>query len=401
MTQNRTYSLTKLSLVATLVGLGGLMSLAPLSDVYAGKIPGVVKATPRVAGNTVRISGRVIPLKQAVLAAQVPGSITYLPGQAGDFFVKGTVLAAVDDSALRAKRKALVAGLMAADAAFRTAQIQYNQELLSPRSGRPTGMGMPSMMDSFMKPFSGQYAGPHDPWVNRMTGLQSRQQGIAAAKNRMDQIRAQIEEIDTRLRDAQLRAPFDGVMVSRHVEKGDTVQPGKPLLDFADVSAMLIDAKVPEKLMNNIKVGDELKAGLDINGPKEVTVQVNQIYPVADRERHTVRVKFALPRQLFGKPVADVVRSGMYAEVIMRDKRHDTGKALPSVPTSAVIWKGSLKAVYICTKNGQRSIRYVTTGERLSSGYVNILAGLTGDELVIVEPTASNAAQICKETQSM
>ena len=65
------------------------------------------------------------------------------------------------------------------------------------------------------------------------------------AQNSMFQARSQIRAIDAKLRDASSVAPFDGVIMKKFIEVGDTVQPGQPLLIFADVEYLQILVDVP------------------------------------------------------------------------------------------------------------------------------------------------------------
>ena len=56
---------------------------------------------------TVSLGGTVVPYKEVTLAAQLPGRVKYLAGIEGDSFKEGTLLVALDDNELLAKRKAL------------------------------------------------------------------------------------------------------------------------------------------------------------------------------------------------------------------------------------------------------------------------------------------------------
>ena len=70
--------------------------------------------------------------------------------------------------------------------------------------------------------------------------------------------------IDTKIRDAKSVAPFDGVITKKLVEVGDPVQPGQPLLKFADMSKLQIKVEVPARLMPGVKKGMVFPARLDV-----------------------------------------------------------------------------------------------------------------------------------------
>jgi multidrug efflux pump subunit AcrA (membrane-fusion protein) len=327
------------------------------------------------SGSASTVSGTVVPYKEVVLSAQIPGSVTFLAGREGETFQSGQALVRIDDTAIRAKREAAVAAAMSAEAVLRDANVQYSREMWAPRTGKPTGMGMPSMMDQFMSPFTGQYAGPSNPWVERSADLYGRARQVDEARSQLMASRAQIQEIDTKIRDAELTAPFDGVIAQRLVEIGTTVQPGQPLLKFAYVAFLRIQSEVPVRLVSSLSVGMIVPARIDVGGGIEVSARVAQIFPVADEQRHTVTVKFDLQKGVPGGP-------GMYAEVQLPDPNAQAYR-LASVPAAAVFQRGSLPAV-IAVKDGKTSLRLVRVGGPIGNGRVGVLSGLDDVEQVVV-----------------
>ena len=91
---------------------------------------------------------------------------------------------------------------------------------------------------------------------------------------------------------------------------GDTVQPGQPLLNYADVEYLQVEVDVPARLRPGLREGMMVKAELDLNN-RQIPVRVAQVFPMADPQRHTVKVKFDLPQ--------GVSEPGMYAKVMVPD----------------------------------------------------------------------------------
>ena len=365
----------KIMSVATILA-GGIV--LPASVGWAADYV-VVPATKQTVGDSTTVGGTVVPYKEVTLAAQIPGEVNFIAGREGDTFTEGALLVSIDDEQIQAQRRAATAAMISAQSAWRNAQVQYSRELWSPRTGKPTGMGLPSMMDSFMKPFSGQYAGGHNPWVQRYADLHGQARTIEDAQTRILEARAKVEELDAKLKDARLHSPFDGVIIAKLVEIGDTVQPGQPMLKFAHVTFLRIQAEVPVRLVPSLRKGMMVPARLDVGSGVDVQARVAQIFPMADRTRHTVTVKFDLPKGVPGGP-------GMYADVNIPDTSA-RGKSLPTVPRSAVFRRGSLPAVYVL-ENNKPSLRLVRVGAGVGSDRVSILSGLTGDEQIIVDPSS-------------
>ena len=183
-------------------------------------------------------------------------------------------------------------------------------------------------------------------------------------------------EMETDKAVVAIPSPFDGVIVQKLVEQGDTVQPGQPLMKVAYVAYLRIQAEVPVGLVSSLRIGEFLPARIDVGQGVPVQARVSQIFPMADTSRHTVTVKFDLPSGLPGGP-------GMYAEVMIPD--HSTlAAAMPSVPREAIVWRGSLPAVMIL-KDGKPTLRVVRIGTPMPDGRLTILSGLEGGEQVILQ----------------
>lgn len=176
---------------------------------------------------TVAVGGTVIPYKEVTLSAQLPGRVTRLAGIEGDTFKKGTLLVLLDTAELVAKRREAEAQLYSADAQLRNAGVQYNRELWSPKSdASPGGMGVPNLFDQmFTRPMESM-GGQREYGAERYSDVYSSEVQIQEAQSAMARMQATIQQIDAKLRDARSIAPFDGVIMKKFVEIGDTVQPG-------------------------------------------------------------------------------------------------------------------------------------------------------------------------------
>ena len=275
----------------------------------------ITVGTVQLQGKAV-LGGTVIPYKEVTLTAQIPGRIEYIAGEEGDMFDAGKTLVAIDDDDLLAKRRAILAQMANAEAALRNTYVQYGRELYSPRSqsvgsARNMGMGVPSMFDQMFTQGMGNFMGMGDSRLERHADLYRSATGINQAQSAVLQARSQLEEIDAALRDARSIAPFEGVILAKMVEVGDTVQPGQPLLSYGHVKYLRIQAEVPATLVKFLQIGMFVPAYLDTTQTR-VDARVAQIYPQADPSQHTVTVKFDLPTSVPAGP-------GMYSEVMVPD----------------------------------------------------------------------------------
>jgi len=385
----RSHRITSLLGGAFASAVMGLCSPAALAQGGPAAGSQIVTVQASSIGSSVALGGTVVAYREVTLTAQIPGRVEFLAGTEGDRFKADDILVAIDDDDLLAQRRSAVAQLSNAQSAISNAQVQYQRELWSPQSrsiSRSGGMGMPNMFDQmFTQPFAQSFMPGNvggDRWVDRQADIHGFGTQLTQAHNQALAAQSQIEEIDAKLRDTRSFAPFDGVITRKMVEEGDTVQPGQPLLEFADLTYLQVEVDVPVRLMPGLKKGMLIPARLDV-GNVRVDVRVAQIFPSADPVRHTVTVKFDLPMNVPGGP-------GMYAEVMVPDI--STGvSSVPVIPDSAVLWRGSLPAVYVATDDDKAELRLIRLGDYVGSHEVAVLSGLQIGERIYVSPPGGAA----------
>lgn len=385
----RSHRITSLLGGAFASAVMGLCSPAALAQGGPAAGSQIVTVQASSIGSSVALGGTVVAYREVTLTAQIPGRVEFLAGTEGDRFKADDILVAIDDDDLLAQRRSALAQLSNAQSAISNAQVQYQRELWSPQSrsiSRSGGMGMPNMFDQmFTQPFAQSFMPGNvggDRWVDRQADIHGFGTQLTQAHNQALAAQSQIEEIDAKLRDTRSFAPFDGVITRKMVEEGDTVQPGQPLLEFADLTYLQVEVDVPVRLMPGLKKGMLIPARLDV-GNVRVDVRVAQIFPSADPVRHTVTVKFDLPMNVPGGP-------GMYAEVMVPDI--STGvSSVPVIPDSAVLWRGSLPAVYVATDDDKAELRLIRLGDYVGSHEVAVLSGLQIGERIYVSPPGGAA----------
>ncbi len=371
-----------LSLLAA-VGLALAVQVSPAAEPTATPDLRIVPVERQQADLTVSIAATITPFRTVQLTAQTPGRVKRIAGREGDTFVRGAVLIELDDAALLARRESAFAARESALAAIQSAQAQYQQELYSPRSDAvrtaPGGFGFPAMMDQMFGVPMQDALGLREQGVQRYTDMIDVQTRLAQARTQLRQADASIREIEAQLRDTRSVAPFDGVIDKVHVEEGDTVQPGQPLVDYSQAGLFKVEADLPVHLARHLVPDQALPVRLD-NGSEPVSARVHRIHPSADPRRHTIHVELALPPGTHAT-------AGQYAEVLVTD--HGAGVAAQlAIPASAVIHKGGMPLVFSVDEHGIAHLRVVRLGEELAQGRIAVLSGLHEGDRVIDQPPA-------------
>lgn len=333
----------------------------------------------------VYLGGSVIPYKEVTLSAQMPGRVEFLAGNEGDTFESGVLLVTISDEDLLAKRKSAVASYDQAVAALQNSQVQYNRELWSPQSENATqmpGMGMPGMFDQMFTKQMGDSMGYGDTDVQRQADLYNQGASVNQAKSQVKSALSAINEIDAKIRDTRSIAPFKGTIIKKMIEVGDTVQPGMPLISYANMDYIRIRTEVPVRMVAELKVGDTVAAFLDAGGVR-IPAKVAQIYPLAHSSKHTVTVKFDLPIGTRGVP-------GMYAEVAIPVKGSQPDNSIIIPKTSILKHMGSLPSVLVMNDENVAELHVIRLGKKVVGGKsYTVLSGLKAGDRIVDHPPKS------------
>jgi RND family efflux transporter MFP subunit len=336
---------TTVALVLLLVWMeGGFMhKTAPgMSDAVAAEAP--------TSGLTVRVERReteeifnwpatVAALTVTQIAPKMSGRILDITVRAGNPVKRNQVLVRLNAAEVRARLEQTRFALVAAEAeALRArtdaARIQnlYHREATTRRD-----------LDSAL-------AGTH------------------AADALTVRAREAVREAQSHLNDAELTAPFDSVVVSRHQEPGDMALPGVPVITLQQSQHLRIEAAIPVTCSDKIALGNVLMARVGTPA-REIRVTVDEIQPLADAQTRTVLIKARLPANSGTQP-------GAFAW-LQQACGHES---VLLVPAAAVTRIGQLESVRLIT-DGQTKLRHVRTGKRLGDA-VEILSGLSEGDTV-------------------
>jgi RND family efflux transporter MFP subunit len=177
----------------------------------------------------------------------------------------------------------------------------------------------------------------------------------------------------------EIAAPFDGVVVRRLVEEGDTAAPGMPMFVVEDTSSMKVEVSVPESSSRGLQPEMAVRVVVDGTSGVPRDARLAEILPAADPASRTVTARVLLDN-------ADgSLRPGMFARVRFAVE----GIAALRVPETAVVRRGPLTGVFV-VDDGVARLRWITLG-RAGDGRVEALSGLTAGERIVAEPPAELA----------
>lgn len=296
-----------------------------------------------------RVDGVIEAVNQATVSSQTSGRIIELPFDVDDFVDKGEVIVRFRDTEQRARYERANASLEEA----RARQAEAEREFERIRE-------------------------IHARQLVSKAELDRAQANFDAARARLTAAQAAVREATEQLEQTVVRAPYSGIVVERHVEMGELATPGTPLMTGLSLEHLRVLAQVPQSLINDLR--RDRRVQVTLPDARAIDAESLRIFPYADANTHTFRVRAELPQGQHD------VYPGMLVKMTFNGAERD---ALV-VPRAAVARRGEVSAVYLVDDEGRLHYRQVRTG-REQEDRIEVLAGLDPGDRIAIDPIAATA----------
>jgi RND family efflux transporter MFP subunit len=278
------------------------------------------------------LSGSLEPERQATLRAEVGGTVTAAPAEAGQRVGTGAVLARIETVGIADQAISARAGVAAAEVAYEIAQRNLD------RSERLFAAGAVAERE-----------------------VESARSQARSAQAQLSAAQAQRASANRQLRSATVTAPFPGVVGTKTVSVGDVVNVGSELFTVVDPSSMQLRGSVPADQLSQVRVGAPVRFTVTGYPDRQFTGKITRVSPVADPSTRQVQILASIPN------AGNALVGGLFAEGRVASETRD---ALV-VPSDAVDQRGVQPAI-VRVKGGKV--------ER-----VNVELGLRDDARELVE----------------
>ena len=197
--------------------------------------------------------------------------------------------------------------------------------------------------------------------------------------------RASVAAAEARLAQTRIEAPADARVLSRLVEPGQIVQPGRALLALALDGPVQLVAQVDERYLQQLRVGQPARVQADAFPGQTFAATVQSLAPLVDPQRGAVEVKLALP----AAPPA-FLREDMTLSVEVETGRRERARVLPAQAVEAApdAADGTVRVL----QDGRVQPRRVRLGLRTLDA-VEVLDGLPAGEVVLIGPAVPPAGE--------
>jgi RND family efflux transporter MFP subunit len=332
----------------------------------------------RVAVSVLDASGYVTARRQATVSSKITGKIEEVLVEEGMAVREGQVLARLDDSMTR--RQLALAEANRDAAKSRLTEIEVRRDEAALELGRQQELAASAVASRRDLDLA---QAEYDSLVAR---LESAQDDVEVAEREIALYRQQIE-------DHLVRAPFDGVAISKNAQPGEMISPMSAGGSFTrtgvstivDMASLEIEVDVNEAFIHRVEPGQRVVATLDAYPDWKIPASVITTIPAADRQKATVRVRIAFDERGDPRILPDMgVKVSFRAE---EDGPSGTGsKPVLVVPEAALKSDGERTYVYVV--NGETVERRAVSVGGTAPGGRAIASGVRAGDRVVIDPPA-------------
>ncbi len=330
----------------------------------------VVTAFPSQQFVVLNATGYVVAQRKAAIASKATGRLEWLGVAEGSRVKTGEVIARIDSRDVRAQAQSAEAGVNAAKAAVEQARVELanaqtelkrNQDLVA------KGFITQSALDTAKMR------------VDRGVAA------LASAQANVSQAAANARNAEVTVDYTEIRAPFDGVILSKSANVGDMVTPFSSATDskgavvtMADMTTLEVEADVSEGSLSKVKVGQPAEIMLDALPEARFKGRISRMVPTVDRAKATVMTKVRFDE------IDPRVLPEMSAKVsfLSQEVTPDQQKPLLAVNPEAIAPRDGRTVVFV-VKDGVAT--EVTVTPELRIGDLTAIAGSvkSGDKVVL------------------
>lgn len=325
------------ALAATLIGFG-------VSSAWAQEALESVSVERSELQEMVRLDGVIEAVQQSTVSAQTSGTVVRLPFDVDDSVPAGALIVQLEDSEQQSRVAQAQAALSEARSGLQDARQQFERiEAVHER------------------------------------GLVSRQE-YDQAKNSLDAAGARVERAEASLAEARqqleytrIEAPYGGIVTERHVELGESVSPGQPLLSGLTLEQLRVAVNLPQRYADLART--ERKALVTLTDGRVLETGEMTFYPYADPSTHTFRLRMRL-----NEP-----DGSLFPGMLVKVSVPVASREALWIPAQSLIHRSELRAVFVLDDQDRPRLRQIRTGiER--DGRIEVLSGLDEGERIVSNP---------------
>jgi RND family efflux transporter MFP subunit len=363
--------LVRVLLLAMLVGIGVATWLWRRHTQVVVETAVVYSVYPSQALTLLNATGYVVAQRKASVASKATGRLEWLGVLEGSKVHAGEVIARLESSDTQAMRDQAAANVQVAEANLAQGRAELTQAEIAFR--RSEALGEKNIISESTRETAEARV------AKARAASAGYEAGIAAAQ-------ANLRVSDVALGQTVIRAPFDGVVLTRHANIGDTITPFSQAVDtkgavvtIADMDSLEVEADVAESSYLSIRVGQPVEVQLDAIPGERFEGVVNRMVPTVDRAKASFLVKIWF-KQRDSRMLPEMSAKAAFLE---REVAESERKPVLAVPMAAVVEVDGRQHLYII-EDGKARLRSVDLGAKV--GDLIEVRDLNAGTRVVIRP---------------
>ncbi len=328
--------------------------------------------------------GTLVARQTAIISSRVLAPVLRVAVQPGAAVRRGQVLVELDAEQMTAGAAGATSSLEAARASVRAAE----SEMAAAEAGLALARASHTRIARLHQDRSAT-ALELDEAVSALRQAEARVAAVTAqveaGKRSVDAATAGAQVATITRGWATLTAPFDGRVVTRHVDPGTTVAPGQPLVTIEATGAqsgLQMDVRLDATRASGLSLGQTAEMRVETGGTSAwAPARITRIARV-DPASHSFIV--TLEPVAGASATAGSWQSGYFG----RARFAGPSTERLTVPESAIVTRGQLSFVYLVGADMHARLRIISSGDA-SNGRVEVLSGLSAGDRVVVNPPAT------------
>lgn len=327
-----------------------VLLLCPVASTTADELETAVAQYQSVSRERV-LDGVIEAVNRSTVSSQVSARVVQINFDVDDRVEQGALIVQFDDTEYRARlaeaaaaRESAAAALQAADAHFRRIENLFQRRTAS------------------------------------QSDYDQANADLGTARAQLDAAEAVVARIEQQLAYTKVRAPYSGIVTERHIELGETANPGTPLMSGFSLEQLRAVVSFPQRLISAVE--EHRTARVLIPGDDEaVPAEEITIFPYAVQGSSTITVRVLLPKNV----------AGLYPGMLVKVAFSMGNRLRLAIPAAALVYRSEVVGTYVVSDSGDVSFRHIRTGATSDDDTIEILAGLDDGERVALNPALAAA----------
>lgn len=330
---------------------------------------------PYEAYTLLNATGYVVAQRKAAVASKATGRLEWLGVREGSRVKEGDVLARLENLDVTAQMEQAAANVKLAQANLEQAQAELDEAERALKRSR----------ELLERKFVSQAA--HDAAIARYDKARA---AIAGQKAAIAVAQANFRASQVAVEQTLIRAPFDGVVLTKNANVGDVITPFSSALGsqaavvtMADMSTLEVEADVAESNLSKVKIDQPCEIELDALPDERFRGVLHRLVPTVDRSKATVTAKVRFvdtdPRIL----------PEMAAKVAFLSREVPAGERTPRtvVQPTAIVKRSGSDVVFVV--DGDLAIETAVQTAGQIGKLVEIKEGVKAGQKVVLKPPRS------------